>query len=194
MALLKLFKKTPTSDEELIARYKATKESQWVGLLYQRYTHLCLGVCMKYLRNEEDAKDAVMQVFEKLMDDLLRHEIQFFQGWLHTYLRNHCLMALRKKRPASTYRDDLANDGPGGVELDNGENLSDKELLEMDIERLEKAIDALKSDQKDCIRMFYLDNKSYKEIEEMTGMDFKQVKSHIQNGKRNLKMYMERHG
>lgn len=193
MALLKLFQKAPDTDEELIARYKATKDSRWVGLLYQRYTHLCLGVCMKYLKNEDDAKDAVMQVFEKLLDDLLRHEIQFFQGWLHTYLRNHCFMSLRKKRPVSMFRDELTQGDQGNMELDAGQNLSDKELLEMDLDKLEKAIDVLKSDQKDCIRMFYLDNKSYKEIEEMTGMDFKQVKSHIQNGKRNLKIFMERH-
>ncbi|MBI1184580.1 sigma-70 family RNA polymerase sigma factor [bacterium] len=194
MALFQIFSKKELTDEELIARFKETKDSKWVGMLYQRYTHICLAVCIKYLKNEEEAKDAVMQVFEKLLSDLLKHEVQFFQGWLHTYLKNHCLMMLRKAKPVSSYNDEikLKETNDAFVENSNGEHLSDKEILELNIEQLEQALAQLKSEQRECIRMFYIEEKSYKEIEQLTGFDYKQVKSYLQNGKRNLKLIMSK--
>ncbi len=193
MALLKIFKSKPLTDEELIMKYKETSDSKFVGELYQRYTHICLAVCMKYLKNEDDAKDAVMQIFEKLFVDLKKHEIGFFQGWFHTLIKNHCLMQLRQKKPKSEFNESVALNNTGNfMESESDEHLTDKFLLELKIEKLENAIKQLNNDQKQCVELFYLKEKTYKEIEEITGFDYNKVKSQIQNGKRNLKILLEK--
>ena len=51
---------------------------------------------MKYLKNEEAAKDAVQQIFLKVIHELQRYQVQFFKSWLYMIARNHCLMQLRK--------------------------------------------------------------------------------------------------
>jgi RNA polymerase sigma-70 factor (ECF subfamily) len=57
---------------------------------------------------------------------------------------------------------------------------------------LEKCIETLGDEQKQCVKLFYLQEKCYKEITESTGFDMNKVKSYIQNGKRNLKICMEK--
>ncbi|MFY0672548.1 MAG: sigma-70 family RNA polymerase sigma factor [Bacteroidia bacterium] len=193
MALFNIFKPKELSDEQLILKYKESNDSKYVGELYQRYTHICFAVCMKYLKNEEDAKDAVMQVFEKLLTDLLKHEIQFFQGWLHTLVKNFCLMQLRSRKHQSQFDENTSTANSNiSVESFEDDHLTDKILLEVKIEQLETAITQLKNEQKECIELFYLKNKTYTEIQQITGFDYKQVKSFIQNGKRNLKNYLEK--
>ncbi|MGB0429445.1 MAG: RNA polymerase sigma factor [Bacteroidia bacterium] len=192
MALLNIFKPKQLSDEELILKYKDTLDTKFVGELFQRYTHICFAVCMKYLKNQEDSKDAVMQIFEKLLTELKKHEVSFFQGWFHSLIKNYCLMLLRKRKPKAEFDENVAQKNAAVfVENDNHEHLHDKLILESKIENLEKAILLLKPDQRQCVELFYLKEKSYKEIEDLTGFDFKKVKSHIQNGKRNLKNILE---
>lgn len=66
----------------------------------------------------------------------------------------------------------------------------DKEGL-IDEAVLEKCIEHFAGEQKECIRLFYFDNKSYREIAATLKQDEKKVKSHLQNGKRNLKICLE---
>lgn len=178
-----------SSDVELIARYKETDDVRIVGILYDRYMTLVYGVCMKYLKDREESRDAVMQIFEKLISSLKEHEITHFKSWLYATSRNHCLMALRvrKKQISSEIEGDLMENGM----LLHLENEPD---VEVDLVRLEHCINKLVSEQKACVEMFYLQQKCYKEIVTLTGFDDKKVKSYIQNGKRNLKLCMERNG
>lgn len=182
--MLQLFKPKKKTDEELIKKYKSSKNAAPVGELYQRYTHLVFGVCMKYFKNEDRSKDAVMDIFEKLMGDLLKNDINNFQAWLYTYTKNHCLMQLRKK-PIEIH--DGHQTSQSFMETTVDEHLDEKEDLEIELEQLAKAIDQLKDNQKECIKLFYLEQKSYQQIADSTKMTLNEVKSHIQNGKRNLK-------
>jgi len=172
------------SDETLISRYKLDNNAEWIGVLFERYTHLVFGVCMKYLRNEDESKDGVMDIFERLLSDLKEHEISNFKSWLFTYTRNHCLMKIRKKSldtvPAENYLN-ILND-------DIFKEVKEKEKTENNIEKLENAINKLPDEQQMCIKLFYLEDKSYKEICDITGFNDKNVKSYIQNGKRRLKI------
>ena len=190
MAFLKIFKSKELTDEELIGRYKETNELKIVGELYQRYTHIAFAICMKYLKNEEDSKDAVMQIFEKLFQDLLKHDVIHFQAWFHTLIRNFCLMQLRSKKSSLEYQDNIST--KKNVENSNNIHLDERELLEKDLTKRENALEHLKEDQKVCINLFFLKEKSYKEIEEETKYTHKEIKSHIQNGKRNLKIILEK--
>lgn len=183
----RIFKaKEPIIDEnDLLKQYRLFGNLEILGKLYQPYTHLVFGVCMKYLKNEENSQDAVMQIFEKLVLDLRKHEVVNFKSWLFVIAKNFCLQQLRSKEPATEEIKNIEND----VEL--SENLHHEEN-ENRLIALEKAIVDLPAEQKTCIELFYLKEKCYKEIVEETGFDLGKVKSYIQNGKRNLKLYLEK--
>lgn len=175
------------TDEELIALYKKIEDLEIVGILYDRYTALTFGVCLKYLKDREESRDAVMQIFEKLIVSLKTHEINVFKGWLYVTARNHCLMQLRARKGKNF--EELS---PFLVETGGNGHHEQGAEIEDNLNRLEKCMDLLASEQKQCVRLFYLQHKCYKEITEATGYDLKKVKSYIQNGKRNLKICMER--
>jgi RNA polymerase sigma-70 factor (ECF subfamily) len=180
------------SDNELITEYKATQNNVFVGILYKRYSHLVLGLSLKYLKDVDEAKDAVMQIFEKLLSDLLKHNIEYFKSWLYTLSKNHCLMILRTKQSRLKKEIDLQVNADSFMETENSLHLKTIEEKEAQYTSLEKAIGELNEDQKRCIELFYLREKSYNEIVEMTGYSINEVKSFIQNGKRNLKIKLEK--
>jgi RNA polymerase sigma-70 factor (ECF subfamily) len=177
------------TDEELVALYKKSETQDIVGELYNRYMALTLGVCLKYLKDREESRDAVMQIFEKLIESLKEHEISQFKGWLYVTARNHCLMQLRSRKGKN-----FEEISPFLMETDVELHLQEGSEKEANLSKLEKCIDTLGNEQKQCVRLFYLEQKCYKEITECTGFDLNQVKSHIQNGKRNLKICMDRNG
>lgn len=176
-------------DHDLILYYRKTSDTEIIAELFQRYTHLVYGVSLKYLDDTDDAKDAVMEIFENLMTDLLKHDIHNFKSWLHSVTRNHCLMKLRRKKSISVEME-LIKDEDGFMEISQEmhqetgvENISEKQL--------ETALNSLKEPQRNCIQLVYLKGKSYQEVCDITGYSMKEVKSHIQNGKRNLKIKLE---
>jgi RNA polymerase sigma-70 factor (ECF subfamily) len=179
------------SDLELIAEYKNTENKLFIGILYKRYSHLVLGLSLKYLKNEDEAKDAVMQIFEKLFADLLKHQIEFFKSWLYTYSKNFCLMIIRTRQSKLKKEIELENNADLFMETESGLHLNKADEKEKQFVALENAINELKDEQKKCIDLFYLKEKSYVEIAEMTGFSINEVKSYIQNGKRNLKIKLE---
>ena len=170
----------------MISAYKQSKDIKLLGALYEPYMELVYGVCLKYFKNTEQAKDAVMQIFEELLQKILKYEIENFRSWLYTLARNHCLMHLRSPRNMKT------------VELDPTFMQSREEMhldsvldKEENLDKMEQCLKKLTSDQKETVELFYLKNKCYKEIADLTGKDLNKVRSLIQNGKRNLKICME---
>ena len=176
------------TDSELVARFKSGDQST-LGVLFTRYTALVFGTALKYLKDRDEAKDAVMQVFEKLNQSLHQHEVASFKSWLYVTTRNHCLMQIRAKRGKETKEITYNLMGSDYVL-----HLESEPEMEENLSKLEKCIAELVIDQQRCVRLFYLDEKSYKEVADETGFDLNQVKSYIQNGKRNLKLCMERNG
>lgn len=185
-------KKAPAEDAELLQQYRETGDLKVLGELYERYMHLIFGVCLKYLRDEDDSKDATMQIFEKLVTDLRLYEVKNLSSWLHTLARNHCLMMLRQRK-RTTAQESIQLIGEDDMEIVAFVHPED-EGVEMQLVQMEKGMNDLPDEQKVCLELFYLEQKSYKEICDMTGFDFKQVKSYIQNGKRNLKIYLDKTG
>lgn len=180
---------TETTDSELIAQYKHTGESEWLGVLYTRYTAMVYGVCLKYLKDRDEAKDAVMQLYEKLSGVLKTHEVQHFKSWLYVTARNQCLMQLRSRK--GKFTEEIS---PFLMETASEMHLEDGAEVETNLGKLEECIEKLNPEQKICVRLFYLEEKCYKDIAQVTGYDLNQVKSFIQNGKRNLKICMEQNG
>lgn len=182
---------TTYSDAELLQQYKKTADSKWLGWLFERYSLLVFGVCMKYLRNATDAQDATQHVFEKALGEVGKYEIPFFKSWIYSVAKNHCLMQLRSRNSKPGTTDELPEET--SAELLTDQELKMKELLmEEQSHHLKAALHELNPEQRICVEMFYLEKSSYHEIETKTGFSFSQVKSHIQNGKRNLRINLEK--
>lgn len=182
---------TQQPDDELVKHYRISGDKMAVGELFKRHSLMCFAVCNKYLRNEEQAEDAAMNIFEKLFEDLKKHEVQNFKSWLHSVCRNYCLMQLRKQEMKISKNMVYLDDDTTFMEL---QNFLHQETSEADKEQklrmLENAIKELKDKQRECIELFYLQQKSYDEISRLTGYTNNDVKSNIQNGKRNLKILL----
>jgi len=176
------------TDQELLEQFYADHNNEWLGILLQRYTLLLLGVSMKYLKNEEEAKDSVQQIFLKVIQELQKYKVEYFKSWLYMVAKNHCLMKLREKQGKITteINDRLATKP--------GEDTDRQALLENDqtLELMELSLKELNPEQQQCVTLFYLQKKSYQEVSEATGFSMLQVKSYIQNGKRNLKLLIEK--
>ncbi|MCC6371575.1 MAG: sigma-70 family RNA polymerase sigma factor [Bacteroidia bacterium] len=176
------------SDNELINIFLEEDDNTVVGVLYERYGHLVLGLCIKYLQNRDEAKDASIQIFSNLLSDLKKYKIEFFKSWLYVYSKNYCLMQLRKRQSQLRKELELRENPDLFMDSEDPEHLHEKEKQ---IALLAKAMELLNNEQKKCVSLFYLNNKSYNEIVEITGYSANEVKSYIQNGKRNLKIKME---
>src|SRR5690606_14259216 len=160
-----------------------------LGILYKPYMPMVYGVCLKYLKDREESRDAVMQIFEKLVEALISHEVIYFKSWLYVMARNYCLMQLRSTK-GRHFEEISDKHMENGLFMHHGEGKED----EINLSKKEKYMDELGSEQKWCVQLFYLKQKCYKEIIELTGYNDNKVKSYIQNGKRNLKICMERNG
>jgi RNA polymerase sigma-70 factor (ECF subfamily) len=154
-----------------------------LGILLQRYTLLLLGVAMKYLKDKDQAQDAVQQVFLKAITHLPKDEIQNFKGWLYVLTRNHCLQVLRDKHYLT---DESVLNNFNANETDNDETA----WKESTLENIQVALTELDEPQRISLVLFYIEKKSYKQISSQTGYSFEQVKSYIQNGKRNIKLIL----
>lgn len=176
---------TSLTDKALLQLFYSGHDNQWLGVLLERYTLLLYGVSMKYLKNPEEAKDAVQQIFLKTITELHKYEVTYFSSWLYMIAKNHCLMMLRNKKISPKSVEEVQEPAELAVE---------PEFLvkEYRLQHLELAINGLNPEQKRCISLFYLQRKSYQEITEETGYTLLQVKSYIQNGKRNLRLLMEK--
>ena len=179
------------SDNELINIFCSSGNKEALGVLFERYMHLVYGVCLKYLKNREEAKDAVIQIFEKLISEIPKQKIENFHSWLHVVTKNFCLMQLRSQKSVNEKFTNWYNDSENFME--NGYVLHpvDKEEASNDKD-IEECISRLNEEQKECILKFYFNNKCYRDIADEMGLDEKKVKSHLQNAKRNLKLCLEK--
>jgi RNA polymerase sigma factor (sigma-70 family) len=175
------------TDQELLEKFYTDRDNHWLGIVLQRYTLLLFGVSMKYLKNEVEAQDAVQQIFLKAITELNKYKVEYFKSWLYMVCKNYCLMKIRDrqgKRPTEIKESMVV------IAEDNDiQYLLDKDRT---LDVMETTLEELNTEQKDCIKLFYLEKRSYQEIAETTGFSLMQVKSYIQNGKRNLKILLEK--
>jgi RNA polymerase sigma-70 factor (ECF subfamily) len=176
------------SDQELLERFHTDHDNEWLGVLLERYTLLLLGVCMKYLKNEDEARDSVQQIFLKVIQELHKYKVEFFKSWLYMVAKNHCLMKLRDRqgKVAAELTDKMI--AAPMEETDRQTLLYNDQSLDL----VEDALKQLNTEQQQCVTLFYLQRKSYQEISAETGYSLLQVKSYIQNGKRNMKIWIEK--
>ena len=188
--MLRIFnpRSSELSDEELLGRYRANGDIAWLGQLFERYAELVYGVCLKYCRDEQEAEDAAMAIFEQLVTKAREHEVHNFKSWLHVLTKNHCLMQLRKasRQREQNFEPQLMQSVDGRhhtieISEDNGQ-----------MKGLQDCMAQLPEEQRQCVQAFYLEGHSYKEIAEFRQEELGRVRSYIQNGRRNLKICMEK--
>jgi len=187
LSFLKNISNPGASDKELADTYRKQGDLQVLASLYQRYMDLVYGVCLKYLQDSDASKDAVMQIFEELVEKLRKHEVDNFKSWLHTVARNHCLMQLRSGKNKKT-----VEISPDLMQSNEELHLNGELEKESELKKLERCLQTLSAEQKQTVELFYLQQKCYNEIVEMTGLEWNKVRSLIQNGRRNLKICMDK--
>jgi len=176
------------TDQELLENFYTTRDAEWLGILLPRYTLLLLGVCMKYLKNEEEAKDCVQQIFLKVITELKKYRVEYFKSWLYMVAKNYCLMKIRDSHGKMPV--ELTERNMTGIEVptDKQSGVDDDRAIVF----MNEALADLSPEQRQCVTLFYLQKKSYQEISDETKFTMMQVKSYIQNGKRNLKLMIEK--
>ncbi|MFH2143323.1 MAG: sigma-70 family RNA polymerase sigma factor [Bacteroidota bacterium] len=180
-------KRNKLSDIDLIDKYIQSGNSGYFGLIFEKYYHLVFGVCLKYLNDNEESKDAVLQIFEFLLNKIKNEKIENFPAWLYSVTKNHCLMHIRSKNRRLLRERKFSEDSDSFDEILNNFN---KENIDINI--LYSAINSLKKEQKICITLFYIEEKTCKEIHDITGFSLPKIKSYIQNGKLNLKKIIKK--
>ncbi len=192
MAFFPRRRKSVLSDEDLLKAYRASGDKTLVGELYIRYSHLVFGLCLNYFRDREAARDAVLVLFEKLFESLKKNQPENFKMWLTFVARNHCISELRKLKTKTERAEEYLRQDEYSIIVDpENPQKEDAEKREEKLKKLEAAVTALGDEQRKCVELFYFQDKSYQEISKLTGFTEKQVKSHLQNGKRNLKQFLE---
>jgi RNA polymerase sigma-70 factor (ECF subfamily) len=189
MALIKSISFTNYPDAELVSLYQQDQRQEVLAQLYLRYSDLVYGTCVKYLKDQEIAKDAVMNIYQELLVKLKTHPVENFKSWLYVFTKNHCLMQLRKDKKMT-----IVEFQPEFMQSEEFSHLDVVMEKEQQYDRLGNCMDQLQEEQRVSVRMFYLENKCYNEISDITGYEWNKVRSLIQNGKRNLKICMETNG
>ena len=186
MSFLKNITTSTLSDEELVTLYKEEGNLIDLGTLYQRYMDLVYGVCLKYLKDNEEAKDSTLSIFEELMSKLKKHEVVNFKGWLYQLAKNHCLMRIRSDKKFVKTNVEVSF-----MQNEESEHLNGVLEKEENFKQLESCLQQLGKEQRQVLELFYLEQKCYKDIVTQTGLEWNKVRSFIQNGRRNLKLCME---
>lgn len=186
MAFLKNISST-TQDADLVKHYQTTGNLEFLGQLYNRYMDLVYGVGLKYLQDSEDAKDAVLSIFEELVIKLKKYEVDNFRSWLYQLAKNHCLMRIRAEKSKKMVKIDESLMQSTEIVHLNGELEKEENL-----QQLQYCLGQLTVEQREIIELFYYKGKCYNEISEITGHEWNKVRSHIQNGRRNLKNCMDK--
>jgi RNA polymerase sigma factor (sigma-70 family) len=187
LAFIRNIKANNRTDDELVKLYRSDGDAHTLGLLYDRYMELVYGVCLKYLGEQEAARDAVMDIYEELTDKLLRHEVANFKSWLYSVARNHCLMKLRSRSSQK-----IVNIDEERMQFDGVSHLQEVQEREQQFVVLDECVQKLPAEQKKVIELFYLQQQCYNDIVTQTGFEWNKVRSLVQNGRRNLKICMEK--
>jgi RNA polymerase sigma factor (sigma-70 family) len=188
-------KHRPQTEADLLKEYRQTGDLSILGKLYEPQMEMVFAIAMKYFKDEDDAKDTVMQIFEELIPKLRQHEVENFKAWLGMVARNFCLMALRKKNlivaDGEIFTDEDSSENHF-MEFSTTEHLNDDFDVEQNLTKLEDCLKTLNSEQKQSVELFFMQEKTYQEVAQLTGFEINKVKSYLQNGKRNLKICMDK--
>ena len=179
------------SDKELLSKYRDTKDQKWLSQLFGRYVQLIYGVCLRYTPDVREAEDFTMEIYQKVADKALTHQIKSFKSWVYVVSKHHCLEHIRKITGRR-----IESFDPNFMQMQSEfhpiDEMEDKMVMEAKFEVMEHCLKKLNDLQKLSIELFYYKNKSYVEIANLIEDEVSQVRSYLQNGRRNIKKCIER--
>jgi RNA polymerase sigma-70 factor (ECF subfamily) len=178
-------------DAELLERYKRTKDQKWLSQLFGRYVHLIYGVCLRYSPDVREAEDMTMEIYQKIVSKTLNHQIKHFKSWIYVVAKNHCLEKIRKMTGRRTESFD-PNFMQLASEIHPVDEKSSSDAVETKFKLLEECLKKLNEQQRVSIDLFYYQNKTYVEIAAIIEDEVSQIRSYLQNGRRNVKKCVER--
>lgn len=191
MSIFKTNDNSGLKDEELINKYRFSHDTSYLGELFLRYLPYVFGVALNQLKSQKEAEDLTMTVFNKISSDLKRIEVRDFSSWLYTLVKNLCSTEVKKKSAPEGESKLILMEELSSDTNDVFINTTEEKNIKFDSNNLRLAINTLNESQKICIDLFYMQNKSYQEVADISGFSINQVKTNIQNGKRLLKTYLD---
>ncbi|MEA1874490.1 MAG: sigma-70 family RNA polymerase sigma factor [Bacteroidota bacterium] len=179
------------ADQTLIKMYRETEDKALIGELFNRHSGFVLAVCMKYVQDTALAEELTVEIFESLFKKLKKHKVDYFKTWLYSVAKNHCLLHHRSANTFRKHKGLFQQEQDGFMESEESMYLSEENKKVNEAKDVQNALEQLKPEQKICVELFYIENKTYEEISRESEYNIKKVKSYIQNGKRNLKLILE---
>jgi RNA polymerase sigma-70 factor (ECF subfamily) len=154
---------------QAIARARAGDADAW-GELYREYAPAMFRFCRRALPTREDAEDATMDIFAKLMRDnriLQYDQSRSFTAWLYKVAANHCWDVLRRRKT----RQDKETEDLENVPLEHPDpNQLDKLIEQRTSEEVRKALEKLGARARMALVMRYYSDMSYDEIADALGV------------------------
>jgi RNA polymerase sigma-70 factor (ECF subfamily) len=176
---LKTVTKKQLTDEEVIDRYLATQSSVYFSMLYDRYITKVYSKAISLLKDEAKAQDAAQEIFIKIFTHLAKfNKKSKFSTWVYSITYNFCIDVIRKSKKQSKLFSDEEAEGQEVIE-----EIDDKVLLEMELERLKTVLDLLNVDDKAVLIMKYKEGLSIKEISEVFDKTESAIKMKIKRAK-----------
>ena len=167
------------TDEEVIDKYLATQSSVYFSILYDRYITRVYSKCISLLKNEAKAQDAAQEIFIKIFTNLGKfNKKSKFSTWVYSITYNFCIDTIRKQKKKNKLFSDEENEGKEIIE-----EIDDKVLLEMELERLKAVLDLLSVDDKSVLIMKYKEGLSIRDISEIFGKTESAIKMKIKRAK-----------
>lgn len=165
------------TEQELVARFRATDERRWFAELYRRERRGVYGLCLKFLREPAAAEDACHEAFVRAFEHFDGFEGDRFSAWLRRIAANLCINRLRSERPVPAAAPEIAAPEPP-LERQLGDRVALAAALEV--------VRSLGPEQRQAFVMFHIEGLSYREIAVRTGCDVQTVRSQLQNARRNF--------
>lgn len=178
-------------DTELVELYKKNPDTSLIEELYNRYSKRVYWWALKFLGNRLEAEEMVHDIFAAMMSGMLdlyqAREGAKFSSWLYRCVGNQCMKIVRKRNEVIFNQVEVV-DVPEALIIDLEVEVIAKEWNE----QLTSALNRLNQMQRVCCMRFYWDGMRYDEIAEELGITHDQVRSHLQNGLRNLRIIFGR--
>lgn len=172
------------SETELVTELLARRDGRIFEELYRRSRRKIFGVCFNLLGEAAAAEDACHDAYIRAWEKLDSLRGSDFTAWVRRIAANRCYDELRRRRP-----DELDENHP---EPATDHRIDRSVIARQELDRAIDVIASLEEHQRRVFLLRHIDHHSYEEISEATGFDAKQVKSYLQNARRNFHLAWQR--
>ncbi|MCB0502953.1 MAG: RNA polymerase sigma factor [Bacteroidetes bacterium] len=178
------------TDEELIAAILANGDMELFGELYDRYGNKVYRKAISMVKDVETSKDLTQEILIKAFLSLSKFEGKAkFSTWLYMITYNYCIDYLRKQKRILEQEQDISYIGELEDEKDDGKH--EKEILEIEIDRLDYLLEQIPTLDKSMLLMYYQDDMSIKDLQDHFELGASAIKMRLSRARLKLKTLYE---